>query len=372
MPMDWLATLTTVALIWLAGPFVLAAIWIRSWPAHDEWMTTIAGLCLALAFYAGHTSWLRMTRGIEPASRLRANLREARHVVATALTVVAIPLVLVLGVVKTELRAVPDPDDRPGQRLRFDLSPGWQALWGNGGEGLAGLPPLAREAASGAWAIASSTDWASHLSTARLAEVQFSALPPEQNDPAAARHRYRAEWCARNDLSATVCGGSTIAGDDALAAFETARGAWCAERGYPEGNCAARFGELNQALENEWSAYRNALIEGIDKPDLRSADLRGADLASANLTGAQLSRARIDGANLQDAQMERADLREAQMERAGLRRAQLHRAVLWHAQLGGADLGEAKMEGANLGLAQLEGAGLRQARMEGRFSGWRK
>jgi uncharacterized protein YjbI with pentapeptide repeats len=365
MPMDWLATVTAVLLIWAAGPFVLAAIWVRSWPAHDEWMTTIAGLCLALSLYAGHASWFRMIGGLEAPSRLAALLRQARYVVTTALIAVAIPLVLVLGVIKTELGAVPDPLSRPWQDLRSQLSPRWQALWANGGEGLAGVPPLARVAATGAWAIVATPDWANELASTRLAETQFSVLPPDQNEPAAARHSYRANWCARNDLDPGVCGGSTVAGDDALAALDAARSDWCAERDYPEGTCAARFGELNQAFEEEWADYRTALIAGLEKPDLRGADLRSADLANSSITGVNLSRARIEGANLVRAQMEGADLARAKMQGAVLVGAQMEGADLARAQMQGADLRGAQMQGADLRGAQMQGAVLIEAEIEG-------
>lgn len=368
MPMDWLATITTVALIWFAGPFVISAIWVRSWPAHDEWMTTIAGLCLTLSLYAGHASWAHMNRGL-PSRRWR--LPDPAH---DALLVLVAGVVIALGTVKTEWGKVPDPKAKPWQDFRADLATEWRPLWEDGGDELAGVPSLALASFGRALSIALSPRWLTELTSARLAETQFSALPPDQNDPAAARHRYRADWCARNDLDTRVCGGSTVAGEDALAALNAARESWCGERGYPTGTCTARFRELNQSFDAEWSAHRTALIAALDKPDLRGADLRGADLASASLTGVLLSHARLDGADLRDAQMEGANLGDAEMTGADFSDAQLADAdlslarmpaKLVSARMGGVDLRGAQMEGADLKGARMQGADLRGAQLEG-------
>ena len=59
-------------------------------------------------------------------------------------------------------------------------------------------------------------------------------------------------------------------------------------------------------------------IEGGERADLRSADLRYANLSDANLSGANLRYANLSGANLRDANLRGADLRDANLRDADL------------------------------------------------------
>jgi hypothetical protein len=89
------------------------------------------------------------------------------------------------------------------------------------------------------------------------------------------------------------------------------------------------------------------------RPDLRSANLRGADLCgadlrSANLRGADLCGADLLGANLCGANLRSANLRGADLCGADLLGANLRSANLRSANLRGADLCGADLLGANL------------------------
>lgn len=144
-PLDALATLTVIALVWLAGPFVLGWMWWRSWPGHDEIIT------LLVAAYAGITSWIKLRRDLsgDPDS-FPDLLRDF------GLTFAAMGLLLV-SMQQTEL-GVPGPDGT----LR--------------------------------------------LAPANLSGLRASVLPPDQIDPVTARHRFRTEWCKRMDLDPGICG----------------------------------------------------------------------------------------------------------------------------------------------------------------------
>ena len=79
-------------------------------------------------------------------------------------------------------------------------------------------------------------------------------------------------------------------------------------------------------------------IDGGERADLESADLRCADLESADLRYANLGRADLESADLRGADLESADLRYANLGRANLGRADLRGVKLKSANLGGADI----------------------------------
>ncbi|MEM1152429.1 MAG: hypothetical protein AAGI03_18130, partial [Pseudomonadota bacterium] len=163
-PLDGLATATVIALIWVAGPFVLFGMWVRSWPAHNEIMTSLTGACLALALYAGHVSWVRMTRDLagRPMVFTRWDLSRLTLIAALA------GGILWLGWTKTESGI--QWDQRPEQTASMT---GALTVF------VRTLPNLLEP------------NWWTALTPARLAEVQFAALPPGEADPTAARHRFR-------------------------------------------------------------------------------------------------------------------------------------------------------------------------------------
>lgn len=332
-PLDALATLTVIALVWLAGPFVLGWMWWRSWPAHDEYVTVLIAACLLAAAYAGITSWIKLRRDLSgDADPFPDLLRDL------GLTFAAMGLLLV-SLQQTEL-GVPQPDGT----LR--------------------------------------------LAPADLSGLRASVLPPDQTDPTTARHRLRTEWCKRMDLEPGACGRTPSANVTPPPAQAANRDKWCARQGYDTGQpCQDRFSQLDDDFRAEWSALRTQTIAALDKPDFTGRDLRNADLSRASLTGMNFTRARLNGADFTGAHLERArftctpqtapnfvgycfaeaadlsgaNLSAAQMEEANLFGAQLAGAVLEGTNLAGADLGEARMVGSHLRGAQLTGADLSRA-----------
>ena len=337
-PLDWLADLIAVALVWIAGPFVLFGLWIRSWPAHNQAMTTIAGLSLMVALYAGHVSWVRMVRDLRGCDG-RFHLSDwFRHGIVAVLTVGAVGL----GWIKTE-------SGHPyGHAARQSAS-----MTGAISVFVATLPKLL------------DPEWWGALTPARLSEVQFSALPAEESDPTAARARFRKDWCDRHGMDAATCGEAPAPGRAAYPGAADLHEAWCAARGIAASDaCAATFATLDADFRTEWDSFRKSTIAALAKPDLREADLRGADLSRASLTGVVLREARLDGADLSRAQMQGADLRWAEMQGAVLSGAEMQGAVLRGAEMQGADLFGAEMQGADLSGVEMQSASWAGARMQ--------
>jgi uncharacterized protein YjbI with pentapeptide repeats len=391
-PLNVFTFTTVVLLIWVAGPVVLLGMWVRTWPAHDLYMTSIAGLCFALVLYVGHVSWVRLRRDLRGISAIYVPRTDIpRYAILVLLT----GGMLWLGHIKTESGA---PWGTPGRAA--------PNMIGNVTGFFASLSNLADSA------------WWGALTPAVLADVQFSVLPPDQADPVAARQRYRAGWCGRLGIPPDICGSLPAPGAEPDAALWSRRGPWCQEIGISAGDpnaCRDWFAARDTEFRIEWTEYRGAVIATLPKPDLRRTDLRGANLSGASLTGvvlrearlngANLLRAELQGANLHSADMQGINLGEAQMQGADLRFAdlrgaflsnarlreakffdtnmqdarlrgahlegtdlrgqQMQRADLSHAHLAGADLREAQLHGATLAMAKLHGANLRDAHLDG-------
>lgn len=342
-PLDTLSWLTTWALIWFAGPFVLGLMWWRSWPAHDLLLSTVNALCLMAALYAGTLSWTKMCAD----TGCRAS---PRVVVATALIVLlCLPVAWLTaanskGIFEWVIAHDPDADD--ATRTWAQRQEAWAKRAANDAErtfydGLA------------VWAWNTATGFAK-LDAPNLSAARLSVLPPEHADLDTARHRYRTEWCQRNGLPPAICGGNPAASEKAVEVLWQARERWCAEAGFSD--CRAHFGTLNDDFDNrEWPAFRTAMIAAIDKPDLSGKDLRAARLADADLSGIDLSTAYLAGANLFRARLEGANLFGARLEGADLTGARLEGANLFGARLEGANLSGARLEGADLSLSTLTG-----------------
>ncbi|MCP5072592.1 MAG: hypothetical protein GY947_04760, partial [Rhodobacteraceae bacterium] len=70
-PLRRLSKWVTVALVFVAGPLVLAGFWWRSFPAHNQWLTLFIGLLMFLEWRSGYESWRylrRLISGEQPAS----------------------------------------------------------------------------------------------------------------------------------------------------------------------------------------------------------------------------------------------------------------------------------------------------------------
>jgi uncharacterized protein YjbI with pentapeptide repeats len=90
----------------------------------------------------------------------------------------------------------------------------------------------------------------------------------------------------------------------------------------------------------DWPDLRGADLRGayLMKADLGVIDLTGADLRKANLTGADLRKANLTGANLAGAVLRKANLRETNLTGANLTGADIRSTKSWRANFSGADL----------------------------------
>lgn len=369
-PLDRLATLTTLLLVWWSGPLVLAIMWGRTWPAHALGLSALCALCLMAAVYTGVLSWTKM----------RAETGGGTHRVAVWTGAVAFACLPVAWLTAANSKGIGEVMIPDWFATPFTFRQQVTSDWAVGVRGIdRRLPdeiPVWREVAV-AWTWDTLTGLF-HLDPPDLTAARLSALPPEHADLDAARHRYRTEWCERNGLGPDTCGGAHSASDEAHAALWRMREEWCRPRGFPvPDGCRAHFAALEQEFAREWPAYRNSIIAGLAKPVLEARDLRRAEASGAHLVGvdlrfAQMQRAKLIGAQLEGAiligaRMEGANLSEARMEGADLRGAWMEGAYLFEARLGGANLSDARMEGAYLTYARMEGADLYAARLEGAY-----
>ena len=366
--LDLLQGFVVVLLVWLATPLVLAALWWRAMPAHEEWLTLANAAVLALCLFVGRSTWVEAKR----------RLRDRRPGRIGGAVLFTIGLVGWLGLA-TALGYVSWRRTEGG----LDHYAAWAAERWN-----ATFPTreLVYDEAADAWT--SATDprlaawiaWAHRseasfrdddmrwyslarfraLAPADLAGVELVPRPADWRDHDVAREAFFHAWCARKGVRCAV-----------LTAAERERrdDAWAEERRATLANIpsdARERADLRGAsLATAFAPTLNLSSARLEGADLRDARLEGAHLASARLEGANLFGARLEGAVLGGARLEGADLGGARLEGAVLREARLEGAVLREARLEGADLGGARLEGADLGGARLEGADLRLARLEG-------
>lgn len=118
-----------------------------------------------------------------------------------------------------------------------------------------------------------------------------------------------------------------------------------------------------------WNAWRKQ--ESDVRPDLTSANLRGANLSGMDLSGSLLSladlrKANLAGACLKDCSLPRANLEGADLSGTNLQKANMAGAWLLRANLSGASMRMANLAGANLaGKIDLSGADLTGANLAG-------
>ncbi|ARE39283.1 pentapeptide repeat family protein [Rhodovulum sp. P5] len=315
--LDRFSDMVTIALVWLAGPFVLGAIWTNSFVVHNFWLTSLAGLCFFGSILVGAISWRKMEQDTCAPIKL-ATLDTARMY---ARAVPLLILVLLYGALATK---------------GFPLRPDYRTFFSNAPL----IMPVRPFAVS-----------------PNLREAQLSTLPTDQADPIVARAKYRGDWCRRVGHPPLICG--TLPSDRTeVPPFQRSdRLKWCADQSTPldQDACETYFATKDTEFEREWRDFRGAQIKALPKPDMRNRDIRKADLYAASLTGVDFSGAQMEGADLSGAQMEGAVLWRAEMAGASLRGAQMAGAYLRGARMEGTDLSDARMEGANLSFSLLTG-----------------
>jgi hypothetical protein len=214
-PLALLTSLVSRALVWAFGPFVLAAFWWRSMPAHDEWLTLLIALCLLVSLYAGFTNWWRGT------SRLRGGWQEpwqARWKKPAGI------LVAVAAIVTSWLRTEGGLDHYANRLIDFAEATLARPLFGDRlGDPNQPMQVVQEQWVASRWYIPTlgsftldhdhwlASRWLDEVATwsplARtdLAGAELVPLPAEWRTPETARHAFRQTWCAREGIAMEVC-----------------------------------------------------------------------------------------------------------------------------------------------------------------------
>ncbi len=321
-PLGRLSKWVTIALVFLAGPMILAGFWVRSFPALNEWMTLFIAALVYLALRSGFISWryLRnLIKGTDITTTKRYNILNPK---------IAAPFLF--GLVTISWLATEGD---------FDFYTGVK---------ITGLQPLAR---------------------ANLSGQNLSERPKEWRDINTAQRRFRATWSRRQNIPLDTCGQIYRTDAPAPTNLTFLRENWCETKSLTA-ECTLYFAKLDKRFLTEWTEERKSLMIGVKTANLEKRDLRNANLSEAFLVQANLKRARLERANLWRARLEGANFRSARLERAYLVQARLEGANFRWARLDGAILSEARLERASLSLALLEGANLQWARLEGANLKW--
>lgn len=348
-PLDWIAGVTAMFLIWFAAPYVLGLMWVRSLPAHDEGLSLLIALCLGFTIYTSLQSWVKM----------RADLGRpwlARPPVSIAVFGVAMAgwLTLSLGTVLLTEGGL--------DRLTGEDRPSW-ADW----TGIAPAMAALSQAALPGWAQDDRL-----LVRADLSGVAFVTIPPELEDHDTAKAAFDAEWCTQRQLPILLCS-QEDGFDEKILELQSD---WCAEHLLRHSqDCRNYFIRLSATLRNDWLAARERFVSAIGDVDLTGRDLRKADLTRARLSGATLRNVDLQGADLRwsllesadffEARLDAADFGQAQLQNASFIQARLPNARLRFAEASGADLRNAIATGANFGDSDLTRADLSRINANG-------
>lgn len=288
-PLDSLADLATLSLVWLAGPVVMIGFFTRSLPAHSLLLTSAIWGLAVLTLVVGLVSYLSVQQA--------ANGRRATGVDRPRNLSLLVGLLLgvgaTIGAVKTEFGCIATSDRH------------WAC-------------PL--------------------LASADLRDVTFATLPPETLNYEDARFSYRETWCAQYGYPAEVCHRLAPRSAESWSDLAPSMENWCIDEALSVELCVERLQIREIIFESAWSAYRATVYAAATPPDLSGADLRNARFNRANMIGVDLSDARLNGATFVNAVLQGVDMSRASLDNANLVGADLQGARLFAATLNGSDL----------------------------------
>ena len=322
-PLDWLSNFVTWLLVWAAGPFVIAAAWWRSMPAHDPWLTGLIMVALAIALLAASASWWRARARLK---LFASGTWEGWWKSALGLGVVALLAFVTLG--RTSWNIVADAD----------------------------APFIGR--------------WIERSAFGYLAATSFEgadivALPPGWREPESAQRAFRETWCRRELVPMAVCDHLPDRDRPAPVGLAPRREAWCAGEGLPTAQaCAGHFCALDDRFWSAWESERAIEREALGKLRFSGRDLRWLQGWNVSLVGADLSNARLERSDLRLARMEGVSLIDADLRGALLMDARLAFARARSADLRDANLSGAQLQGAVLPYSDLRGVSLQDARLD--------
>ncbi|MEM9349199.1 MAG: pentapeptide repeat-containing protein [Pseudomonadota bacterium] len=282
--MDGPAGFTTILMVWLAGPLVLSYFWIRSWPAHSEWITGVIGLSLAGCIYAGLSTWMLFRK-------VKGKAGDLINVVAVSGAVAAV--LLLVGFVRTD--------------------------WG-------GSMALRHGSAQIETLLARTDLRKAVLTTQDASTWQDRELLGRQ---------LLQDACKRAGVPDRLCAvGIEDSDDPRVAAIERGMEDWCLEEmGLGPVECEEFSDRLRFDAISEWPRRTRTLYAGSPALDLSRVDLRQADISEATIrnvdfTGANLAGANFDGAVLEGVIFDGADLTNATFRGADISDARFYNSVL--------------------------------------------
>ena len=321
--LDRLVGLTIQLLVWWAGPIVLTILWVKTWPAHTLWLTTLNAFCLAVAIYAGRISFAKL------AGDLRR--REPRNLWVNLSTPVVILLIAWLSSANSKghfqiiIFDLPDVSAVASQdrSLQEEL-----VAWLKNSQ--YSIVQLSQEEVLDIRTQALVGTWNTLTNLARIDPIDFlsadlSALDPIDSDYHASRQRFAVDFCRRWDLPSEVCGLPTPFSPVLRSEIASTRQVWCEGRKFGAIECERYFDFIDWSFDSEWSEYRSAQIAALDPPVIANRDLTRVNASGARLSGTSFFSSVLRSANFRGAELEgssfgSSDLSEARFERGSCSR----------------------------------------------------
>ncbi|HUV31995.1 MAG TPA: pentapeptide repeat-containing protein, partial [Devosiaceae bacterium] len=344
-----LVVVVSVLLGWLFAIAVIIGLWVRSMPAHEEWLTLWIAFWLWFAVVTGVT-------GLACAAKRMAGVSGAAvaegHWVRREWTIAFAAALAFLSWQATEGNGVlvyTDTGEQviplyPADLVEAELtrkSPGWlpYAIWLDDFE-------VKYRAEKGV------PEWANlNANRAFIAE---------------AIQRYNASFSVP-DLKA-----ADLLNADMFRAFLPGADFRDADLKGADLSWAELQGAILVKAQMQGAIFISAEMQGanlfaanMQRADLSRAQMQGANLAQAQMQNAILNSTNLQGAILEGAQMQQADLTSVALQGANLFAVRLQGAILRGARLQGAELTRAAMQQANLFSAEMQGTDLRQANLQG-------
>lgn len=272
-PMDWFANLFTFLLVFVSGPVVVGAFWIRYWPAHELWVSLMVASLFALTLM---TMFSSLYVAFDRLSRKGSYRGGWWHLTALVPSLLILAIVLPLTIVKTD-----GPE-------RLGLAP-------------SSFGEDTQADAYGSWMgrffdlrIAQAD-----LTNAKLYDATGTWIAPETHGRDLAQAA-----CDRAGIPKLACGADNDSSLDPRAAV-TRRNmeTFCHDNGLSSDACLEFSDALRFDLLKNWNISREQLFEGTPELDFKSIDLRRANLAGAVLRNVSLEGANLAGADFSNARL---------------------------------------------------------------------
>ncbi|MEE8455345.1 MAG: pentapeptide repeat-containing protein [Limibaculum sp.] len=296
-----LVVFVSLLLGWLFGIAVMLGLWLRSMPAHEEWLTLWIGFWLWFAALIGLTGFASAAKRMAGASR--AQVARAHGVRRSWGAALAVALAF-LSWETTEGGLIPHATGTP--------------------------PPL--------------------LYRADLILAELTRKPPGWLP----WHLWMEDFEEKFRRREGIAPGPDLTGEQ-----ETAFKKEATER-YAEYISQLDAPDLRRA-DLRSAKMSSTFLPGAN---LRNAAMQGANLRNAKMQGGNLFRAKMQGATFLRAKMQGADLREVEMQGANLRSAAMQGAQLGWKWKKGDKLDGTRMQGDKRAGTRMQGADLREAQMQ--------